>query len=96
MAKGKKRIATDAHESNAGTDFHILWSVQKCLGLLNFKTDGLKSITIESLDPFDANQVDPTGGALLSVDLTEYYTHPNFKQASRVVISQLKYSTKQP
>lgn len=94
MAKTTKRTLIDAHESNAGTDFHILWAVQKCLGLLNFKLDGLKSITIEGIDKEDSNKIDPNTGALLGVDLTEYYSSSNLKHASKINICQLKYSTK--
>ena len=89
-----KRKLTDAREPNAGTDFHILWSVKKCLELLNFNSDGLKSITIEGIDPVDSSNIDPDGDSLLGVDYTEYYSNSNFKQASHVVICQLKYSTR--
>lgn len=94
MKKAKQRILIDAHESNAGSDFHILWAVQKCLELLNFKADGLKSIVIESLDKEDAAEIDPNSGALLGIDLTEYYSSTNLKEASKINICQLKYSTK--
>lgn len=94
MAKIKKRIIVDAHEPNAGTDFHILWAVQKCLHLLNFKSDGLKSITIEGIDNADSSKIKPDTDALLGIDLTEYYSDSNLKHASKVVICQLKYSTK--
>jgi len=92
----KKRIITDVHEPNAGTDYHILWAIRKCLLLINFEKDGLKSVAMEGIDPEDAREVDPDGGKLLAVDLTEYYGSTDFSSAKKVVISQLKYSTRHP
>jgi hypothetical protein len=66
----KKRSVTDASESNAGDDFHILWTVQKSLELINFRKDGLKAISIESLVNSDTAYVDPDGDVCLGVDLT--------------------------
>lgn len=92
----QKRKFTDAHEPNAGSDFHVVWAVRKCLGLLNFDDDGLKSVAIESLDPIDSNFIDADGDMLLGVDLTEYYGSQNFKDAKQIIVSQLKYSTRHP
>jgi hypothetical protein len=97
MAKSKsikERQSVDAAESNAGDDFHILWSVRKGLELLNFDEEGLKAVTIEGLDNEDNSVVDSTGDLLLGVDITEYYGGEKFIDASRVIISQLKYSTR--
>lgn len=91
-----KRKTTDAHEPNAGYDFHVVWAIRKCLDLLNFEDAGLKAVAIESLDPIDSNEIDPDGDILLGVDLTEYYGDFHFSGAKNVVVSQLKYSTKHP
>jgi hypothetical protein len=87
---------SDAAESNAGDDFHILWTVRKAIGLLNFNKDGLKRISIEGLDYADKAIEDPDGDICLGVDLTEYYGGKDVKSAKRVIISQLKYSTRHP
>lgn len=89
MAKNSK---PDAAESNAGDDFHVLWAVRKCLGLLNFEPLGLKAVSVESVSAEDEKFLDKDG--LLGVDLTEYYGGRTFKDATKVVISQLKYSTR--
>lgn len=91
---GKKRLITDAHEPNAGTDFHVLWCIERALSLLNFKESGLALIGVESLTPKDQIEIDPDGDKLLAVDLCEYYDGDAIDNASKVVISQLKYSTK--
>jgi hypothetical protein len=95
MVNGKRKTA-DANLSNAGDDFHILWTIQKALELLNFENDGLKALALEGLITPDLQYVDPDGDVCLGVDLTEYYSGENFEEASRVVVSQLKYSTRHP
>lgn len=92
----KKRKSTDVHESNAGHDFHIIWAVRKSLDLLNFDEKGLKSIAIENLDSGDANDLDPDGDLLLGVDMTEYFGGIKLENSDKVVVSQLKYSTRHP
>ena len=87
-----KKSKPDAAESNAGDDFHILWTVNKALNLLNFDPAGLKGISIESLSAEDEKLLNTD--ALLGVNLTEYYGGRSFKECSSVVISQLKYSTR--
>ena len=81
----------EAHESNAGDDFHVLWAAKKSLELLNFERDGLKKLTIEG--PAEST-IDSTGRSLLSIDLGEYYGGEDFGEATEVVFSQLKYSTR--
>ncbi|TCC88775.1 hypothetical protein EZ428_19290 [Pedobacter frigiditerrae] len=86
----------DAAESSAGDDFHILWAIQKSLKLINFHKDGLKAIAVENLSNQDLSFFDTSGGMNLGVDLTEYYGGLNFSEAERIVVSQLKYSTRTP
>jgi hypothetical protein len=84
----------EAPESNAGDDFHVLWTVKRSFELLNFEKKGLKLITIEGIDPKSSSKLDPLGNQLLGIDIAEYYGGDRFEDASKVIISQLKYSTR--
>jgi len=57
----KNRIISDAPESNAGDDFHVLWSMRKSLELLNTDESAIKAITLEGVLPTEAKKFDPTG-----------------------------------
>jgi hypothetical protein len=94
-AKFNTRHVADASTSNAGDDFHLQWAARRALALLKPGTD-LTAILPENPTPPDAALLDPTGEQLLAIDLTEYYGGESFQTASRVVYSQLKYSTKSP
>ena len=95
VTEPEERRAVNAATSNAGDDFHILWAVRKSLMLLKPGTQ-LSAIKTEGIPSQDASQVDPSGHSLLSIDLSEYYMGETFVDASRVVFSQLKYSTTNP
>ena len=84
----------DAAESSAGDDFHILWAIQKSLKLINFDPKGLKAVAIENLSQKDTSYLDTSRGMSLGVDITEYYGGNNFLDAEKIVVSQLKYSTR--
>jgi len=88
-----KKIS-EAPESNAGDDFHVLWTLKKSLELLNFDSNGLKAIYVEGIEKDVEESIDPTGEKFLGVDLTEYYGENSFAQSSQIIISQLKYSTR--
>lgn len=90
----KGRVISDAPESNAGDDFHVLWSIRKSLELLNTDDSALKAITLEGVLPSEAIKLDPTGFLFLGVDITEYFGGENFQDANSVIFSQLKYSTR--
>ncbi|OCW92678.1 hypothetical protein A9168_14980 [Macellibacteroides sp. HH-ZS] len=90
----KGRVISDAPESNAGDDFHVLWSIRKSLELLNTDDSALKAITLEGVLPSEAIKLDPTGFLFLGVDITEYLGGENFQDANSVIFSQLKYSTR--
>jgi len=90
----QKRTVTDAPESNAGDDFHVLWAVRKSVELINFNEDGLKALTLEGTVVNDATEIDPDGDRMLGVDLGEYFGGEDFDSASKIVFSQLKYSTR--
>lgn len=96
------RKISGAAESNAGDEFHVLWAARRCLDLLRTST-GLSSVMIESISEED--QIGLQEEKLLSVDLTEYFVHgtplvigkaASFCDANKVVVSQLKYSTRHP
>jgi len=81
----KKRLISDAPESNAGDDFHVLWSIRKSLELLNTDDSALKAITVEGVLPEEAKNLDPTGFLFLGVDITEYFGGENFRNANSVI-----------
>lgn len=89
-----KQRTPDAAESNAGDDFHVLWTVRKCLELLNFSKEGLKAVSIEGLTSADEKRMVNLADSLLGVDLTEYYGGESFSEAYKIIVSQLKYSTR--
>ena len=91
----KRKTIPDADLSNAGDDFHVLWTMKKSFDLLNFDEDGLKAIYIEGVENAMSESIDPTGTKLLGIDLSEYYGSDEFIDADKVVISQLKYSTRE-
>ena len=91
MVKVFKNIP-EAPESNAGDNFHVLWTIKKSFDLLNFNDEGLKAITIEGI--FRGNKLDPTGEQLLGVDIAEYFGGDGVENPNKVVISQLKYSSR--
>lgn len=83
---------TGARESNAGDDFHVLWATRRALALLDPGSD-LEQVVVEELFPAEPNS-DPN--RLLGVDLTEYYGGNSMSNARRVVVTQLKYSERNP
>ena len=93
MSKDTITQIPDADLSSAGDDFHVLWTMKKTFELLSFDDNSLKLLYIEGIEKELAKKTDPTGEKLLGVDLTEYYGSEEFEKASKVVISQLKYST---
>jgi hypothetical protein len=82
-----------ARESSAGDEFHVLWAVRRVLALLD-PASGLERVVMEDLTPVPPEGVDPE--LLLAADLTEFYGGPDLSSASRVVVSQLKYSHRHP
>jgi hypothetical protein len=96
MLLGNMRQArvTDAPESNAGDDFHVLWAARKCMELLQLGRTKLMCIAIEGPETKEAERIDPTGSNLLGIDITEYFEGEDFQNATRIVFSQLKYSTR--
>ena len=82
-----------ARESNAGDDFHILWGVALCLRMIQ-PDSSLRRIVIEGVAPRD--RANASRRAFLAADITEYYGGNSFEEAHKVVLSQLKYSYRNP
>ncbi|MFB8168296.1 hypothetical protein ACFC60_10145 [Kitasatospora purpeofusca] len=79
-----------APESNAGDDFHFWWAASRALRLIEPHTD-LHRISLEGLA-----SVDDPDDEYETVDVAEYYGGSDVASAHRLVLSQLKYSTKFP
>lgn len=82
-----------ARESNAGDRFHVLWAARRAVQLLNPRS-GLQLVKMEGVSQVDASEIDDD--FFLGVDLSEYYGGDKFETASRIDLSQLKYSTRHP
>ena len=82
-----------ARESNAGDEFHILWGVSLCLQMVR-SDSSLQRVLIEDVSPVD--RVGASRRAFLAADITEYYEGEHFDDATKVVMSQLKYSHRNP
>jgi hypothetical protein len=63
--------------------------------MLNPASD-LQCVRVEGLSPIDVAVFDPRKSHFLAVDLAEYFGGTTFETAQRLVVSQLKYSTRQP
>ena len=83
-----------AIESNAGDDYHILWACRRALRLLE-PGYGLRLICVEGVSIKDEISVDDPD-SFLAVDISEYFGGTSIDDATRVVISQLKYSQRHP
>lgn len=93
--KGKAVALPGARESNAGDDFHLLWAARRAVRLLD-PASGLRRILVEKVSPRDEHQTLTGEDYFLGVDLSEYYGGDDLQTATRVVASQLKYSTRHP
>ncbi|MBF0137168.1 MAG: NACHT domain-containing protein [Magnetococcales bacterium] len=88
-----------ALESNAGDRFHVLWACRRCLAMLDPRTD-LRMVVVEGVAQEDDPGKDGSNDLFLAADLAEYHsTQPecnDLTTANRVVVSQLKCSTRHP
>lgn len=82
-----------ARESNAGDEFHVLWGVSRCLRMVR-PDSPLQRVLIENVSPIDRRG--SSGREFLAADVTEYYGGEHFEGATKVVLSQLKYSHRNP
>lgn len=82
--------AFGARASHAGNEFHFRYAARRALRLLD-PTSGLTILRVEN------GEVPPPEGAeFLAIDLSEYYGAGTLTNGSRVVATQLKYSTVHP
>ncbi|MGY1620640.1 hypothetical protein ACI789_00410 [Geodermatophilus sp. SYSU D00965] len=79
-----------AAESNAGDDFHFWWAASRALALIEPGTHS-RLLVVEGL-----SVVDDADDQYETVDLAEYFAGEDFDDATAVVLSQLKYSTRHP
>ncbi len=84
---------TGARESNAGDDFHFIWSAKKALQLLEPNTD-FEALCVEGPNIEESIIFEDDGNALLSIDVAEYFGGKKYEDATKVIFSQLKYSTR--
>ncbi|MCC6613216.1 MAG: NACHT domain-containing protein [Anaerolineae bacterium] len=73
--------------SNAGDYFHFTYAVRRMLDMLHPRSS-LKRIELEGINPSDL----PSADDVNIVDVSEYFGGDTFTSATKVVISQLKYS----
>lgn len=84
---------TGARESNAGDDFHFIWSAKKAIQLLEPCTN-LKAVCVEGPSVEDSIIFENDEKVLFSIDVAEYYGGEKYVDAEKVIFSQLKYSTR--
>lgn len=77
-----------AEESNAGDDFHFWWGASRALELIKPGTESTL-LVVEGL-----GRVEDPEEQYETVDLAEYFGGDSFDSATRLVLSQLKYSTR--
>ena len=90
----RKRSTGGARESHAGHEFHFLWAAHRLVQLLDPRSR-LRRVKIEGVGPGDVGK-SRRGDEFLAVDLTEYYGGDEFASAAETVVSQVKYSTRNP
>src|SRR5690242_12505267 len=78
-----------ARGSNAGDDFHELWSLSQALALLDHET-ALTGITVEGLRPEDEKGV--PAETFDGVDSAIFYNGHTVAAAEHIDIVQFKYS----
>lgn len=91
----QKTNISGARESNAGDEFHVLWASHRALKLIEPNTN-FELLVMEDLSPCDILEFEGEEDYFLGADLTEYYGGKDFSNATRIVIAQLKYSTRHP
>ena len=82
-----------ARDSGAGDQFHLLYAARRALALLD-PSSGLRRLRLEGLYPGDPAAATPE--LLQGIDLTEYFAGASFQAAAAVVVSQMKYSQRNP
>ncbi len=84
-----KKIVDKVRASRDGHEYHEIWTARRAMQLL-LPSHALRAIAVEGLSPRD--QFKATSSTIEIADLTLYYGDANFEHASRMTISQFKYS----
>jgi len=86
-----------AGPSRAGDQFHYLWAARKCLKLID-PIAGLKALVVEGVSAGElGSETEKLANPLPAeekIDVAEYFGSERLKEASLVVYSQLKHSTR--
>lgn len=82
-----------ARGSNTGDDYHELWAARHALRLLD-ERDPLEALTVEGIAPVDEASADDATWD--GVDCGLYEGGRNAREASRIILEQLKYSAADP
>lgn len=86
---------SDVADSQIGYEFQFLWAARRALQLI-YPGTTLSQVVSEGVHPHDEIDLGSGPEAFLGVDISEYHGGNTVKQATRIVISQLKYSRKHP
>lgn len=89
MPRKKSRGVDKVRASRDGHEYHEIWTARRAMQLL-LPNNPLRAIAVEGLSPRD--QARATAKTIEIADLTLYYGHVDFDRASRLTISQFKYS----
>lgn len=84
---------TGARPSNAGDEFHELWTLQQALRLLDYGTE-LHAVLVEGLRTDD--EAGSETGTWEGVDCAFYYGGDTVATANRIFVDQMKYSSSDP
>ena len=95
MAKKKHRRNLGAPEAVTGYRFQFVWTARRCLQMIR-PSSTLKQVVVEGLHPDDELNLGTGPEQFIGVDLSEYHGSVSLKDASRIVISQLKCGVKHP
>ena len=85
----KSKVVDKVRASRDGHEYHEMWTARRAMQLL-LPNNPLKAIAVEGLSPRD--QATATPKTIEIADLTLYYGQADFSHASRMTISQFKYS----
>ena len=89
MAK-RRRPIDRVRASRDGHEYHEAWTARKALQLLWPDSD-LIAIAVEGVSP--ADQASTSAATVQVADVTMYFgSEPNFKEATKTTVAQLKYS----
>jgi hypothetical protein len=88
MAKNGK-VVDKVRASRDGHEYHEIWTARRAMQLL-LPSHSLRAIAVEGLSPRDQSKA--ASSTIEIADLTLYYGEANFEDASRMTISQFKYS----